>query len=391
VIYQTYRQESGALLPHIRVQEFQSLIHDRTRNFIGREFVFQAIDDLLADPNFPAGYIVIQGEPGIGKTAVAAQLVKTKGYPHHFNIAPQNIRSPRDFLANICAQLITQFELAYFTLPEKATRDSGFLAQLLHESAAKATDQPVVVLVDALDEAEDVGLTADANRLFLPSTLPDNVFFIVTTREQADYRLFVNGRRDIYLRDDDPGNVEDVRQYVRHYLESHADVMEERIQQWQVTADEFVDVVTDKSQGNFMYLIHVLRDIRTEKLTAATIDNIHRLPQGLRAYYQRHWRAMRAQDEDRFEKVYEPVVCYLATAREPVGIGQLVLWTKLPPPRIKEVIDEWREFLNTEEGEQGEPLHRIYHASFQDFLKDEVGLTHYHDGIAQTALDKIEW
>ena len=155
--------------------------------------------------------------------------------------------------------------------------------------------------------------------------------------------------------------------------------------------DDFVPVVTEKSEGSFMYLVHVLTDMRDGKLTATNIDNIHNLPQGLRAYYLRHWRAMREQDVRRFEKYYEPVVCILATVREPVSIAQVAEWTKLKPMRIKEVIQEWHEFLNTDQAEQGKLLYRIYHASFQEFLKDEVGLTHYHGLIAQTALDKIQW
>jgi hypothetical protein len=387
-IFYLFDRKSGALRRHIRVQEFQSLVDERTRDFVGRRFIFQAIDDLLAKPQY-GGYIVIQGEPGIGKTALMAQLVKQRGYVHHFNIAIQNIRSARDFLANICAQLIVRYELAHPTLPPEATQDSGFLVQLLAEAVDKTAKQPVVILVDALDEVEDIGLPGDANRLLLPSALPQGVFFIVTTREQADCRLVVDRREDIYLRDDDPRNLKDIEQYIRDYGQKYPSEMAARIAEWDISAETFVKVMAEKSQGNFMYLVQVLRDICAGKLTAATIDNIYQLPQGLRGYYQRHWRLMRTQDEARFEKYYEPVVCYLATAREPVNMEQLVEWTKLPRRQIRDVVNEWREFLNVEPGPQGEPLFHVYHASFQDFLKEEVGLDRYHDRIAQNALDKI--
>jgi transcriptional regulator with XRE-family HTH domain len=387
-IFYSFNHKSGALRRHIRVQEFQSLVDERTRDFVGRRFVFQAIDDLLVKSQ-SGGYIVVQGEPGIGKTALMAQLVKQRGYVHHFNIAIQNIRSARDFLANICAQLIVKYELAHPTLPPEAAQDSGFLVQLLTETVEKAAKQPVVILVDALDEVEDKGLPDDANRLLLPSALPQGVFFIVTTREQADCRLVVDRREDIYLRDDDPRNLEDIEQYIRDYVQKYPSETAARIAEWGISAETFVEAMVEKSQGNFMYLVQVLRDICAGKLTAATVDNVYQLPQGLRGYYQRHWRLMRAQDEARFEKYYEPAVCYLATAREPVNMEQLVEWTKLPRRQIKEVINEWREFLNVEPGPQGEPLFHVYHASFQDFLKEEVGLDRYHDRIAQNALDKI--
>ena len=107
----------------------------------------------------------------------------------------------------------------------------------------------------------------------------------------------------------------------------------------------------------------MLRDIRDGKLTAANIDNIHRLPRGLKDYYQRHWRSMKTQDESHFMKYYQPVVCTLATVREPVSIDQVAEWTKLDTLSISQVIQTWREFLNEVEDEKGNLLYRIYHAS----------------------------
>jgi AAA ATPase domain len=389
-IFRLLAAAPAPLSPHMKVLDFERLVEERTRSFVGRDFIFQALDQLLQDPDFSSGYILIRGEPGIGKTALLSQLVKTRGYVHHFNITLQNIRSTRTFLENVCAQLIVRYELDHATLPPEATQDSAFLSQLLTEAAQKAGDQPVVVLVDALDEAEDVGVATTANRLYLPPVLPEGVFFVMTSREQMDYRLDVDRREDLYLRDDDPQNLEDIRNYVRNFLQAHQADMAGRIAAWNVDADAFVELITDKSQGNFMYLVHVLNDIRTGRLSPETIDNIQDLPRGLRAYYQRHWRTMRAQDQARFERIYEPVLRILATVREPVTITAVEEWTKIKPARILEVIQDWRPFLNQDLSETREPLYRVYHASFQDFLAEEgVGLKPYHERIATTALGKI--
>jgi hypothetical protein len=55
---------------------------------------------------------------------------------------------------------------------------------------------------------------------------------------------------------------------------------------------------------------------------------------------------------------------------------------------VNDVLTAWREFLNDDERE-GETPYRVYHASFQDFLADEVGLVTYHEAIGETALSKI--
>lgn len=376
------------LAMHVKVLDFERLVDERTRNFVGRDFIFKAVDAFIADPAFPSGYILVRGEPGIGKTALLGQLVKTRGYVHHFNIAPQNIRSTRTFLENVCAQLIVRYQLDYVTLPPEAGQDSAFLGRLLNEARAKAGNEPVVILVDALDEAEDAGMSSSANRLFLPRTLPDGVFFILTSREQMDYRLDVDRRKDVYIRDNDPQNLDDVRAYVRAFVDAHPE-MSDRFAAWKVGGDDFVELIAGKSEGNFMYLVHVLEDIRSGTLSSETLDRIQDLPAGLRQYYERHWRMMRAQDEARFEAIYEPVLRLLATVREPVSVAALEEWTKLDPSRILKVIREWRGFLN-EMPVDGEKRYRVYHTSFQDFLAEEgIGLKPSHQRIAETALRKV--
>lgn len=380
--------DTPILSSHIRTQEFKTLIDERTRNFVGRDFVFSAIDEMTKDGNFPSGYIVIQGEPGIGKTAFIGELVKRRGHVHHFNLSLQNIRTARDFLSNICAQLIVRYELEHFSLPPDATKDGGFLSQLLSEAAEKNNGQPIIILVDALDEADDIGIVPGANILYLPPSLPKSVFFVVTTRETYDYCLVVDRQKDIYLRDDDPQNLDDVREYISNRIQENQERMNARIQDWDVQIDEFVEIITEKSEGNFMYLVHVLRDIQEGKLTVANVDSVRDLPKGLKGYYQRHWRMMKAEDETQFDKYQEPVVCMLATVREPVTIEMIQEWTELNLRKIKDVINEWQEFLNVDDSGE-DSLYRIYHASFQDFLKEEVGLVKYHEKIAMTALKKI--
>jgi hypothetical protein len=389
-IFRLLAEAPAPLAPHLKVLDFETLVEERTCNFVGRDFIFRSIDNLLESATFPSGYILIRGEPGIGKTALLSQLIKSRGYVHHFNIAPQNIRSTRAFLENVCAQIIVRYQLNHTSLPPEATQDSKFLEKLLKEALEKSERKSVVVVVDALDEAEDVGLAPGANRLYLPAVLPAGVFFILTSREQVDYRLAVDRREDLYLRDNDPQNVEDVRRYVRNFLDSHRTEMAQRIAEWDVDENRFVDLITDKSQGNFMYMVHVLEDIRIGRLSRATIDKIQDLPKGLRAYYQRHWRTMRAQNQDRFEEIYEPVLRILATVREPVPIAAIAKWTKVPPSRIREVIQDWRPFLNEQRSQADQPVFRVYHTSFQDFLAEEgMGLKPFHNAIAQPALRKI--
>ncbi len=382
-VFQVFMNSPPALASFIRAPQFRSLVDERTKAFVGREFVFVRIAELLGGAEFESGYIVVRGEPGIGKTAIAATLVQRHGYVHHFNIAPENIHSARQFLENVCAQLIVRFELDHVTLPPQASEDSGFLSQLLAE-AADRSDRPVVVVVDAMDEVEDTNLPAPANRLFLPRALPPGVFFVLTTREEADYRLDVDNEAPIWIREDDPGNRQDVAHYIEAFVDQLAAAMTPRLAEWGVSREEFVESIAGLSEGNFMYLVHVLPDIARGRLTRDTVGGIGSLPRGLKSYYQRHWRDMKAADPDRFVTCQRPVLCFLAISREPVRVAQLVQWTRLEPSDVMDVIRDWREFLNDDANH-----YRIYHRSFAEFLDHEENLRFYHDQIAQTALAKI--
>ena len=55
--------------------DFDTLIAEKTKDFVGRQFVFDALDSFLSEEK--SGYFVIRGEPGIGKSALMGQLVKT--------------------------------------------------------------------------------------------------------------------------------------------------------------------------------------------------------------------------------------------------------------------------------------------------------------------------
>ena len=390
-VFQFFEEDKRSVSSFIRSAQFRALVDERTKGFMGRGFVFDGINRVLAGEESASGYLMIRGEPGIGKTAIASMLVLRGSYIHHFNIAPENIRSPRQFLENVCAQLIVRYGLDHPRLPPQAGEDSGFLSQVLTEAADRARENgelPVVVVVDALDEAEDAGLAPSANRLYLPRALPSGVFFILTMREEADYHLNVDNETEIWLRDDDPANEQDVARYIETFVMAHSQVMHERIREWGVEPAAFVTEVTKLSEGNFMYLVHVLPDIAAGRLSRQTVGGIDGLPRGLTGYYKRHWRDMRDADPGRFESLQRPVLCLLAVSREPVTIPQLMEWTSLEPGDIKSVIDDWRKFMN-EDADSQPPRYRLYHRSFAEFLEAEENLRWYHNQIAITALAKI--
>ncbi len=362
-------------------RSFDSFIAQQTKGFVGRKFVFDELEAFLWDEDVESGYFIIKGEPGIGKSALMAYLVKTNGCIHHFNIGLQNIDKTQQFLESVCAQLISRFELDHPTWPPDADKDGAFLNRLLDEASDKLKDnEKLVIAVDALDEVDRSGLSPRANILYLPPVLPPHVYIVVSTREKDDIRLQVANSREFKLSADSSLNIRDARDYIRQNLSDKQ--MLQRIASWNITHEQFIDTMLQKSAGNFMYLRHVLPAIKAGRFVEGTLDQ---LPAGLLGYYRSHWRQMRSQDVTIFDTLYQPIVCVLAAVKEAVSIDQAAAFTGIAVNKVRDVIKEWREFLYEESGEQQQHLYRVYHKSFQDFLREEVDpqLKTYHGMIAR--------
>jgi hypothetical protein len=74
--------------------------------FTGREWLSDEVDRFIAGN--PCGYVFVEAEAGLGKTAFAAWLVKTRGYLSHFSRYSGG-SSVQVALANLSAQLIIEF------------------------------------------------------------------------------------------------------------------------------------------------------------------------------------------------------------------------------------------------------------------------------------------
>ncbi|WP_333043149.1 MULTISPECIES: hypothetical protein [unclassified Microcoleus] len=103
--------------------ECETIIQDRTQDFTGRRFVFEAIIEFLQKK--AKGYFVLEADPGVGKTSIMAKLVllMKRRCVVHFNSQSQGTVKAKQFLENACTQLIQAFKLDYPKLPENATTD----------------------------------------------------------------------------------------------------------------------------------------------------------------------------------------------------------------------------------------------------------------------------
>ncbi len=363
-----------------------ALISYLTTGFVGRQAVFDAVARFIREN--PRGYFEVRGDPGIGKSALAAELVETNGYVHHFNVRAEGCNTPEAFLRNICAQLITSYDLPYQSLPDEAVRDASFLNRLLAEAVANRPGQPVVIVVDALDEVDDAAAGVGRNPLYLPVTLPDGVYFVLTA-QPTKTPLTIYGPHETYLlRGDSPDNIGDARAYVLQTL-ADSGTARTALASRQISEARFADDLIGKSEGSFIYLHYVLEDLASHDGAAGALTDLADLPAGLASYYAVRWRLIRDGAGDGWFDYLLPTVTVLTAAREAISISLLMALTAIPDrPRIAAALDTWMPFLHSTEvpGEgKAQKRYRIFHASFLDFVaaQDEVEIRDTHRRIAE--------
>jgi hypothetical protein len=351
------------------IQPSASLIEEKTRFFVGRQWAFDAVQRFKESHR--RGYFFIYGEPGIGKSSLAAQLVKSLGAIHHFNIRAEGVSNASSFLRNVCAQLIAAYSLPYSTLPSEFDNVSFFKAILQEVSATLGQDSKCLIVIDALDEVTDAAVSGE-NPLCLPVVVPNGIYIIVTSRADERKAPRIECEADeLLIRSDSPDNLEDVADFVRGAATGAE--FDSFISSQRLTKEKFVNLMVERSEGNFMYLRYVLPEVANGMYKDAETKSI---PTGLSNYYLDHWRRMRGLDEEAWFQYKLPVIVALTLMREPVTLAQLAAYSGIQERAlIQSVLREWAPFLHTEQEEarqhRSDPsalAYRVYHSSFFDFL-----------------------
>ncbi|MEA5471304.1 hypothetical protein [Spirulina sp. 06S082] len=340
--------------------QFQSLINDKTKDFVGREYVFEAINAFIA--NNDKGYFTIIGDPGQGKSAILAKYVQEENCIAHFNQLLQGPNRADQFLESVCRQLIERYQLPYESLPSNAKQDGEFLSQLLDEVAQQGKGEKVIIAIDSLDEVYGNSYRDAANILYLPAHLPDGVYFILTRRRDVEVSLTSFAPiQTLSLLDYQTDSERDVRTYIGNRVNS-SENLPQRIEIRGETITEFTNKIASKSDNNFMYLRYVLIDIEEGKYQDLTLEQF---PQGLEGYYEFDWRRMGMTAKPLpVEKI--KIVYILGEVREPVSRRKICDFSGEDEYTVQQVLNEWKQFLH--EFMKKEKRYSIYHSSFRDFL-----------------------
>ena len=77
---------------------FEELVRGKTTDFVGRQYVFDAVDEFMRDND--RGFLVLEGDPGAG-TPFLAEYVRRSRCIGHFNLRAGESDTTRHFVESL--------------------------------------------------------------------------------------------------------------------------------------------------------------------------------------------------------------------------------------------------------------------------------------------------
>jgi hypothetical protein len=405
----------------LKAIDFSDQIQQLMKGFQGRSHVLHKIDQWLAQRN--QRFFILAGEPGIGKSSIAAHLIQTRKniiVAHHFcHLGKKNTVYPSTVLRSVAAQLAKAFPY-YFeallntikpTLSGEVNINIGTIEDLegkiqstvqrfkieklnpsdianeldiliraplaalpnLYEKNGETPPEFAVILIDGLDIAvttpdgvhEDEDLVTLFAALSEDESLPTWIKFLFTTRPDRRVLREFEPLKPYLIDEMDLGNQADLSQYVEQRISSLA----------LATADSqgMVAQLVDRAQGNFRYIKGLLDDLAAGR---CTWEDLSYIPLDLAQSYKDdlEQRFLEESDDsavkvssDRHYKILDT----LAAAEHPLTEDILADLTHISPRQLRQDLWGVRQFLDVEIPERTEDSYEtftLFHYTLKEHL-----------------------
>jgi hypothetical protein len=407
--------------------DYSDYIGSRVDNFTGRTWVFQEIDRWLGEKN-AARYFLLTGEPGSGKSAVAARLAQfaagevvqppscqrlTSGFlraVHFCRATASDWVDPRTFARSLALQLtsIDEFKRALKDVGDRdinidvqihaGTVESGgsvtglniqnlvvqglngqeafnrIVADPLRAIYDAGYDQPILALIDSLDEAlasstevKIVDLLAGAEGM------DSRVRFILTSRPEPRVENRFPSARGLSLSDPEhAGDTNgDIADFVALRLRQDASLASKAAGLPPAQAAALPANISARADGNFQYVAFLLNAVAAGQ---QSLDNPAGLPAGLDGLYNESLRRVVTLGKKDWATVYQPFLGVLSVALEPLTLELLQTHTA-SATSLWNVYTDLIQFIEAVpvsalagEETDTENRYRLYHQSVIDFL-----------------------
>jgi len=366
----------------LRPWDFGAFLQHKREGFTGRDWLFEDMAAWLDEGS--AKSLLILGDPGIGKSAIAAELIhknpegRVLAYHCCQSDTPETLE-PGRFVRSIASMMASR-------IPEYSARlDDTDIIELLSERASDRdpgsafergilsvlrdlpapADGPRMLVVDALDEATlHRGGTSIVDLLSTRiHRFPDWLRFLGTTRRDPNVLNSLSGLDYHQLDAQDSRNMEDLEAFVARRLSREP--LATRLEASGETAESVRKALTDNSSGNFLYVTFALDAVESGR---AGFEDLAQLPPGLLGQYQ--WFFQRQFGDGADRPAVEAVLAVLVAGQEALPARDLGLAAGLDPDlALPRVLRSLAPYLREEHphGEQA-PRYQLFHKSLVDWL-----------------------
>ena len=385
--YRLIAERYPALVQYAR--DLAPYTQEKTHDLVGREFIFEHIENWIAQND--RGYLRVVADAGMGKTAIAAAVAQRYRAVVYFFDARMGFTNPELGLTHLAVHLIARFGLPYEFIPHRTGIGAPFLTKALERASQNRTnDAPILLVIDALDEAAPTPL--GFNWLDLPARLPEGVY-VILSHQPGNFPLRAHPStpvEELTIAWNDPHHQQDIQTFLRLQLEQPKILEALSASTHAVSPTDLISALQNNSRNNFLYLARIFDDIARQTVD---LSDTGELPVGLIEYYDFYWERVRGKNSDddtewdEWREPYRQIIALLGVAREPVTADWLSIQSGHDTQDIQErLLTPWLPLLRQDQRD-GEPAWHIAHASFADFLRIKTDLVAVHDRVAHHYLN----
>jgi len=339
-----------------------------------RQWLFDDLEQWLTQPSprnvNQAKICIITGNPGMGKSVLAAKLCTTASdrgnlaacffFQHH----KSRRSNPSVLVKTVVSQLCKSVPSCKKIIEDALDKDSmaqikpvdlftNLILEPLHQM--KETEDQKIMVIDGLDECEFEArneLLKLIIREFIK--LPAWISVILTTRPDHKILQKLSKFKPLFKLDpDDPRNISDIKIYLSDLLKTRMSPVE---------LESGIQLMTQKSEGMFLYFHYAAEAIfEKEALTVKDLETL--LPDGIDDYYEQNFRRLFSTLG---EKKYQLFFQAIAAARSNLPQQLVCPLLEVDQSEAKKITDTISVLL---------PIRNecitIFHKSVKDWLIDE--------------------
>jgi len=350
--------------------DFKLDIYRHVKDFTGRDWILNSIRIWIEQSN--ENVLFITGDPGSGKTALMAKLIHILPQvgAYHFCIAKYEASLiPDKFIHSIASQIATQIPdyreiLSQLNLDSLAHQEAGsIIRQLIVEPLAGVhREEPLIIIVDALDEAAYYGSNNIARLLYeWMDEFPAWIKIIITSRKVNEILSLLDFYKPFEINIDSPDNKRDIKQYIFDMLSAKTGFSFELGEN-----DPIIEIISNKSEGIFLYARTIVQNLLSKTITLSEISS---LPPGLSAIYNTNFSRIFSGDVQ-FAQV-KPLLEIVLAAFEPLAIEELAQFHTGDHGEIKKQVNAVAEFFPEKDGTIS-----TFHKSLADWILGSAGQVH---------------